>query len=72
MTPPERPVNIALACATCGRQLAATLARLEENPEVPCPNCGAVTRFDAKALTQGVEGMARSVAKVKQQVKKLR
>lgn len=62
--------QLALTCAKCGHQFHETVARLETDPDIPCPECGVVTHYEASqfrsALTeadQALEDFVKSMGK---------
>jgi len=46
-----------LKCLKCGNEFQEKVGRLETDPQIPCPACGVVTRYDAEELRAKMRGI---------------
>lgn len=62
----NRNVKLPVGCGKCGYKIEETIRRLEQNPKLTCPNCGAITQVDAtdlKAKLREAERMLERIPK---------
>lgn len=63
--------DIELTCPKCAHKFKQRLGRLKNDPDIPCPGCGALIHIDAKGLRDGLKSADKSVADFKRDIGKM-
>lgn len=64
----NRDVKIPIPCPHCKEKIQESIARLETNPTLTCPACGASIHVKAEDLRRSLEEVERLLADFKRKV----
>lgn len=59
----ESPIDrqcVSFPCQRCGQAITDSIARLQQDPDLVCPTCGAITPIDAKQLGAAISDAANA------------
>lgn len=51
---------LSFPCQRCGQTMTHSIARLKQDPDLVCPNCGQITPVDAKQLGEAISNTANA------------
>ncbi len=49
--------TLELSCPGCSKKFKETIGRLKNNPDIPCPGCGATIHIEADQLRNGIQAI---------------
>jgi DNA-directed RNA polymerase subunit RPC12/RpoP len=66
MAPPSDPLVLCpLKCHHCGHEFSTYVDWVEATPEIACPACRVVTRYDGQDLRRIMDDVERALARLR-------
>jgi len=59
-----------IPCPKCKHKIPETVGRLETNPDLTCPNCGASFQIEAEELKRVLADAERALAEFKRKLER--
>ncbi len=63
--------EIDLTCPKCANKFKQRIGQLKNDPDIPCPDCGASIHIEAKGLRDGLKSADKAVDYFKRDMGKL-